>query len=246
MNSSFRYYTAFKSLLLFCKSVVYRGSRFICPVCDFRAAALLPSPDGLRKNARCPRCDSLERHRAQWLFGIKKMTSEAPKRLSVLHFAPEHCFAVKLSQSRQIIYHTAGYTKNRLTDHTIDLMNIPLAESSFDAVICNHILEHVPDDHAALKELYRILKPGGTAFIQVPLDMSCDVTLEDPEVVTPEDRKRVFGQEDHVRLYGRDFAGRCEKAGFTVECIEFWNAMPEQEFKKYALLEGEPIFIAHK
>src|SRR5690606_2967669 len=98
----------------------------------------------------------------------------------------------------------------------MDVCDIPFRDEVFDVVLCNHVLEHVPDDHVALLEIYRVLRQGGWAILQVPIDSDLEVTFEDESIVDPEQRKMVYGQDDHVRQYGRDYPSRLRNAGFTV------------------------------
>jgi SAM-dependent methyltransferase len=117
----------------------------------------------------------------------------------------------------------------------IDISQINHPDNMFDALLCCHVLEHVPDDRQAIRELYRVLKPGGWAILQVPIDYGKVVTFEDNRITSPAEREKYFGQNDHLRLYGRDYPQRLEKAGFKVECIDFCNTFTEQEKQKFGL-----------
>lgn len=241
------YYHALNNLRLFLKSRRYRGTALCCPVCEFTAASFLPSPDGKRVNVRCPRCDSLERHRAQWLFGLQALSFTREKKITILHVTPEHCITARLlEQFPHARYRTSTFPKSSGADYSFDVQQIPLPDKSVDVIICNHVLEHVPDDRRALAEVYRILTDGGYAFLQVPLDAAIEKTDEDPAVATPEQRRLRFGQEDHVRQYGMDFTDRLLGAGFTVTVNKFWETMAPDECKRYAVTDREPVIIGRK
>jgi predicted SAM-dependent methyltransferase len=125
------------------------------------------------------------------------------------------------------------------------VQQIPLDNESIDIVICNHILEHVEDDRKALHELHRILRPGGWGVVLVPQDLERDATFEDDTITSPEERARVFGQYDHRRIYGRDYADRLRECGFEVEEIDYEKRLSEEEVKQYATA-GERLYIVKR
>jgi SAM-dependent methyltransferase len=147
---------------------------------------------------------------------------------------------------KNCIYKTGEYSQNAEADYILDIQNINLPDRSFDFVICNHILEHVTDDNRAIRELYRILKEKGAAFIQVPLDIKRETTFEDPSIVTPQEREKYFGQDDHIRVYGLDLTQKLKKHGFDVTYVDFWNRLTERELFYYGLTDYEPVFICKK
>jgi ubiquinone/menaquinone biosynthesis C-methylase UbiE len=128
----------------------------------------------------------------------------------------------------------------------IDIMAIPLPDNHFDCIICYHVLEHVADDLQAMKELFRVLKPGGWAILQSPVDMTQETTLEDSGIITPEDRRNLFGQEDHLRAYGRDYVERLKKAGFNVTPDTFVQQLPDITINNFGLMKEEVLFICKK
>lgn len=128
----------------------------------------------------------------------------------------------------------------------MDITNINLPDNQFDCIICYHVLEHILDDKKAMKELFRILKPGGWAILQSPVDPNRDETFEDPNVVSPEERERVFGQRDHVRIYGQDYKNRLERAGFTVKLDNYSRELGDNIIKKYGLMKDETIYFCSK
>jgi SAM-dependent methyltransferase len=127
-----------------------------------------------------------------------------------------------------------------------DITDIPYDEGWFDAVICSHVLEHIPDDAAAMSELHRVLRPGGWAVFLVPIDLDSPTTLEDPSVVTPEQRLEAYWATDHVRLYGRDFTDRLRAAGFDVEVDTFVRDMPPERRERYALFPLEDMYVGRR
>ena len=183
-----------------------RGDAVECPICGgrFRKFASKHGAGGRRRGARCPRCGSLERHRLLWLYLTQEKDLLAPPT-RLLHFAPEPGIGERLQARPGLDYLSADLNAPPAMVE-MDVQAIPADDASFDAVICNHVLEHVPDDRQAMREILRVLKPGGWAIIGVPLQQSRDVTFEDPAITSPAERERVYGQFDHVRIYGAAIA----------------------------------------
>jgi ubiquinone/menaquinone biosynthesis C-methylase UbiE len=128
----------------------------------------------------------------------------------------------------------------------VDIAKFKYEDNSFDVIICCHVLEHVPDDRKAMSELYRVLKPGGWAILQVPISLSLEKTYEDPTVATPKERERAFGQCDHFRIYGRDYIDRLESAGFSVDVYNITKEFGESFVNKHSLIKNEDIYICSK
>jgi SAM-dependent methyltransferase len=143
-------------------------------------------------------------------------------------------------------YLTTDYDERAGIALRMDITRLALREAAVDAILCVHVLEHIPDDRAALGELYRVLRPGGWAILQVPFDPARAVTYEDPSITRPEDRRLHFQQEDHVRLYGRDFAARIRQAGFVVETHPFGASLAPPERARYGIAEEEEIYFCRK
>jgi SAM-dependent methyltransferase len=198
----------------------------------------------IRPNARCPRCQSLERHRLLWLY-IQQRTDLLTAKLSVLHFAPEYFFQRKFSALPNLRYVAADLNPT-MGMVRMDVTEIPCADASFDVVLCNHVLEHIPDDRRAMREILRILKPGGWAILQTPFEPERENTYEDPSIVSPDERKRAFGQEDHVRVYGRDYQGRLEESGFLVTVDDFARNMDAALRTRFGLMPDEDVFLCRK
>jgi len=234
------YYRLYRPLI----SVFLAGSQVACPCCDGHFRKFLPTQGGRRENARCPKCGSLERHRLLWLY-LRERTSIFTDELKVLHFAPEYAFQRNLRSMLNLDYISADIGSPFAAIST-DITSIPLQDDSFDVDLCNHVLEHVLDDHTALKELFRVLRSGGWAILQSPIDNTRDETFEDPQVVEPEDRERIFGQHDHVRIYGRDYKARLERAGFGVNQDSFSHELEHETVRRYGLADDQDIFFCIK
>jgi SAM-dependent methyltransferase len=158
-----------------------------------------------------------------------------------LHFAPERCLYDRFRRAPLIDYVTADVDDLPLVDLRLDITRIACRDASFDAVICSHVLEHVTDDRRALRELKRILRPGGMLLLQHPIDPDRELTLEAPAVTRPQDRARIFGQEDHVRRYGMDFADRVRRAGLSVQRVPLVDELPDAIVRRCGLRDGSSI-----
>ncbi len=218
-----------------------------CPVCGRRYRRFLPYGYGrMRPNALCPGCMALERHRLMHLY-LRRRTDfyTPPPGVKVLHVAPEACF---IKRFRKLL--GAGYVTgdlfSPLADVKMDVQDIPFPDNHFDIVFCNHIMEHVDDDRRAMRELYRVLKPGGWGIIQSPVEHGRAETYEDASITSPEERSRHFGQYDHLRVYGADYPARLAEAGFNVTPEDFVATLTPSEIKLYALPGDETIFRVGK
>jgi predicted SAM-dependent methyltransferase len=151
-----------------------------------------------------------------WMTRTTTLLEEHPR---LLHIAPE----VSLMRHFKRLYKSDNYLtadlESPLADMHFDVQSIPLADNSIDVIICNHLLEHVEDDRQAMRELHRVLRPGGWAVVLVPEDRARATTFEDDTITDPKLRTELFGQYDHRRVYGRDYDERLRDAGFRVERI---------------------------
>ncbi len=198
-----------------------------------------------RPNALCPDSLSLERHRLMWLY-LKDKTNFFDQPLKVLHIAPEQCFMDKFEALHGKDYITADI-ESPLAKVKMDIHEIPFEENTFDVAFCNHVMEHVDDDIKAMSEIHRVLKPGGWAIIQVPFFPPLKAsTFEDFSITDPKQREKIFGQDDHVRMYGKDYPDRLSKAGFQVKEDEYVLQLGEESIKKYALPKEEIIYFCSK
>jgi SAM-dependent methyltransferase len=197
-----------------------------------------------RNNALCPNCLALERHRLMWLY-LQKKTGFFKEPLKVLHVAPEHCFINRFEAMKNLDYITADI-ESPLAKVKMDIHAIPFEANTFDTAFCNHVMEHVDNDIQAMRELHRVLKPGGWAIIQSPMDVTRETTLEDPAITSEADREKYYWQKDHVRLYGQDYKQRLEQAGFQVKADSFVQELDKQLVERYALPAGEIIYFCKK
>ena len=165
--------------------------------------------------------------------------------LNVLHIAPEQCFHEKFKTQKNISY-LSGDLESPIADMHFDLHSIPLEDNRFDVVFCNHVMEHVADPLVCMKELYRIMKPGGWAIMQVPQDFSREQTFEDPTITSEEDREKHYWQKDHVRLFGKDYPDYLRKAGFEVEEFSPVKILGNELIERYRLQPTEILYISHK
>lgn len=226
------------------RSIPYRGSGRVCTICNATAASFLPFGTPQREEAQCWRCHSLERHRFMWHYIANEMTSNTNLGQSFLHIAPEACISQRLRDAIGAGYLTADLFASNV-DVQMDITNIQLAENSFDSIYCSHVLEHVEDDHKAMTELFRVLKPGGTALLAVPI--SRQETYEDPTIVLPEERLKAFGQIDHLRVYGLDFEDRVASAGFQVTRVTPETYLTPLDRETFGITEhAGDIFLAKK
>jgi SAM-dependent methyltransferase len=220
------------------RSLRHRGDAVHCPCCDGDFDRFIAHRG--RPFARCPRCGSLERHRLLIDF-LREHTDLFTARLSVLHVAPEYALQRRLRALENLSYRSADLDSPLAMDK-VDLLDMPYADGSFDVVICNHVLEHVADDRRALRELRRVLAPGGRAILLSPIDEALSATLEDPAVTSPEERDRVYGQSDHMRRYGRDFAARVAAVGFDVEVIAHIEQLDPRKIAREGLRRESELF----
>lgn len=213
------------------RGLCYRGDAVECPCCESTYSRFRPHRG--REHARCPGCGALERHRLLWLFLTEK-TDLLTRRGTMLHIAPEYALMRRLSALEGLDYLT-GDLDSPLADRALDVMDLPFADESFDFLICNHVLEHVEDDRRALAEIHRVLEPGGWAILMCPVDGRLAKTVEDPAARTPAERHRLFGQSDHLRLYGRDYATRLAEAGFDVSGDHYLEELDEPRIRRLGL-----------
>ena len=227
-------------------SPFYRGNKFTCPVEGKSYRKFLPYGRNVsRPNALCPGSMSLERHRLLWLY-LKNKTTFFSEKQDILHIAPEACFMNRFEKVHGDQYIT-GDLESPLAKVHFDIHEIPFEENTFDITMCNHVMEHVEKDLKAMAELYRVLRKGGWGIIQVPFFPPLpEITEEDPMVTSPQDREKLYGQNDHVRRYGKDYANRLRSVGFDVTEDKYCSELSEEERTKYALPEDEIIYYCRK
>ncbi|MBD0825494.1 class I SAM-dependent methyltransferase [Aestuariibaculum marinum] len=222
-----------------------KGKNFIDPIDGKGFRTFLPYGYGTqRNNVLSPSTLSLERHRLLWLY-LNKETNFFTDNLKVLHFAPEQCFLKRFKSLKNLDYTTTDLL-SPIADVKADICDLPFNDNEFDVILCNHVLEHIPDDTKAMQELYRVMKPGGWGIFQIPQDLSREVTFEDDTITDKKERAKIFGQYDHVRVYGRDYFNKLRSIGFTVEKTDYTKNFSEQDIETYCLAKGEIIPVVRK
>lgn len=255
-----------KKIILFVRGIAYRGNAFYCPICQqgyvkfFDGGFDLPVIDqmqiigaGRRKNIICPGCASNDRDRLVYLALQAPQLQLLPAK-KILHIAPEPALVGFLQKNQQldgntyimgVKYHEGFYYDNNI--QLIDLTALEFDDHMFDLLICNHVLEHIADDDRAMREIFRVVKPEGKAILQVPWSPLLEKTYENEAIIKPKDRETHFGQFDHVRLYGKDYAAKLMKTGFIIDQLGINDLAPKDKaIEKYALNTKEVIFVGTK
>ncbi len=224
-----------------------KGNRFTDPIDGKSFRKFLPyGYETQRENVLSPSTLSLERHRLLWLY-LKNETDffTSEKRRKVLHIAPEQCFLDRFKKQKNIDYITSDL-ESPIADIKADICDLPFEDNSFDVVFCNHVLEHIPNDTKAMQELYRVMKKGGFGIFQIPQDINRAKTFEDDTITDPKERAKIFGQYDHVRVYGLDYFDKLRSIGFQVEEVDYTTKIDKQLVEKYALMKGEILPVCFK
>ena len=222
-----------------------KGNRFTDPIDGKSFKSFLSyGYEKQRDNVLSPSTLSLERHRLLWLY-LKNETDFFSAKKKVLHFAPEQCFLKRFRKLGNLDYTTTDLL-SPIADVKADICNLPFEDNSYDIILCNHVLEHISDDTKAMQELYRVMKTGGYGIFQIPQDLNRDVTFEDDSITDKTERAKIFGQYDHVRVYGRDYFDKLCSIGFKVEKVDYTAQLSQDEIDKYRLAEGEIIPVVFK
>jgi SAM-dependent methyltransferase len=228
-------------------ATLLKGNTFTDPIDGKSFKYFLPYGYGnQRNNVLSPSTLSLERHRLLWLYLKNKtdfFTNKENKK--VLHFAPEQCFYKRFRNQKNIQYTTTDLL-SPLADVKADICNLPFENNSYDVILCNHVLEHIPDDTKAMQELYRVLKPHGMAVLQIPQELDRKETFEDNSITDKEERAKIFGQYDHVRIYGYDYFEKLRSIGFKVHEIDYTSQLSTEDNNQFCLAKGEIIPIVFK
>lgn len=223
-----------------------KGTKYTDPIDGKSYRKFLPyGYQKIRKNVLAPGTFSLERHRLFWVYLKNETDFFSATKKKVLHFAPEQAFYNQFKKIKKIDYTTTDLV-SPLADVKADICNLPFKDNEFDYIFCNHVLEHIPDDNKAMSELFRVLAPNGIGIFQIPQDLSREFTFEDDSVTDPKERAIIFGQYDHVRVYGRDYFDKLREIGFNVAAIDYTKKLTKKEIDKYRLAQGELIPVCRK
>lgn len=220
------------------RRIFYRGGRVECPCCRGSYRKFLPFHG--RPAALCPGCRCSERHRLLWLFLEREFDLAGRAPISVLHFAPEPVLERRLSELHGVHYLSTDLNPDAAMV-AADITDLPFEDERFGLILCSHVLEHVERDEVAMRELRRVLAPGGTALLMHPVDDGRERTYEDWSLSSPHQRRQAFLQEDHVRLYGRDLEDRLEAAGFEVAVRRYLDQLGDEEQRRYGLRSPAPV-----
>jgi SAM-dependent methyltransferase len=227
--------------------VKYIGDNVYCPCCRGTFREFARFGDARRKNAWCPKCESLERHRLLWMY-FEKKTNLYKQPVKLLHVAPETIFYNHFRKQPNIDYYPADKYNHLYPSGTkyIDLLDIDIPDETFDVVICNHVFQYIEEDRKAMKEVFRVLKKGGWAVMQVPINKQLVKTYEDPTITDPMDRLKAFGLKEHVRFYGPDYADRLEEVGFKVTVEDYTAEFSDEKNFKFGFWKGDSIYYCTK
>ena len=224
-----------------------KGNTFTDPIDGKSFRKFLPYGYGKqRENALSPSTLSLERHRLMWLF----LRDETPfftstEKLKTLHIAPEQCFLDIFRKQKNLDYITSDL-ESPIADVKADICDLPFDDNSFDVVFCNHVLEHITDDTKAMQELFRVLKKGGFGIFQIPQDLSREHTFEDDTIKDRTERAKIFGQYDHVRVYGRDYFDKLRSIGFKVDEVDYTKKIAPEKLERFCLMKNEILPVCYK
>ena len=226
-------------------SLLLKGNKFTDPIDGKSFRKFLSyGYNKLRKNALSPSTLSLERHRLLWLY-LTNETVLFERKVKLLHFAPEQAFYTRFKKLNNIQYDSIDIN-SPLAKIKADICDLPIKDNTYDFILCNHVLEHVLDDNKAMSELYRVLKKGGTGIFQVPIDMNRKKTFQDDSITDKLERNKIFGQYDHVRVYGKDYFNKLKNTGFKVKQIDYSKEYSDEEILKYSIIKGEIIPVCTK
>ncbi|WP_330443728.1 class I SAM-dependent methyltransferase [Flavobacterium sp. C4GT6] len=226
-------------------ALALKGNTYTDPIDGKSFKSFLPYGYGhQRNNVLAPGTLSLERHRLLWLY-LKNETDFFTGHKKVLHFAPEQAFYKRFRNQKNLDYTTTDLN-SPLADVKADICNLPFEDDSYNFILCNHVLEHIPDDTKAMQELYRIMKPGGMGIFQIPQDLNRETTFEDDSITDPKERARIFGQYDHVRVYGRDYFDKLRSIGFRVVEEDYTKKIAPADVERFCLAKGEIIPVCYK
>lgn len=252
-----------KKILLALSEVLARsmakiGNDYQCYCCHKRVGRFLPYRGGMKnisaemirfdvigsdvEHFSCPYCRSHDRERHLFMYFDKTLIWETFRNSSVLHFAPERNLARRIRSLGPKYYVKADLFPHSAEIVREDVTRLSFSDEMFDVVIANHVLEHVSDDTTAMKEVFRVLKPGGLAILQTPFSNILEVTSEDPMITSAAERLRAYGQEDHVRLYGTDLFTKIEATGLLSLVRTHEDILSDIDSSFFGVNQREPFF----
>ena len=223
------------------QAALLAGNEVACPCCGRTFRRFLAYGDPPRASVRCPVCGSLERHRAIWLY-LTGPSGVLDRPCEVLDVAPAPFLGDLLARRPGVKYLSIDLA-SPVAMRQMDVTRLDLPDATYDLVLCSHVLEHVPDDRAAMRELLRVLRPGGMAILQTPWAPDESATDEDATIADAHERERRFGQADHVRRYGRDLLERLAEAGWSIELIDVVSAFGSHAVARHRLATDDPIML---
>ena len=222
-----------------------KGNNYTDPIDGKSFKHFLPYGYGKQRlNVLSPSTLSLERHRLLWLY-LKNETDFFTANKKVLHFAPEQAFYKRFRTQSNLEYLTTDLN-SPLADVKADICALPFEDNAFDIILCNHVLEHIPNDTKAMQELFRVMKPGGMGILQIPQDLSREMTFEDNSITDKKERAKIFGQYDHVRVYGHDYFDKLRQIGFKVAAVDYTSQFSAEDIRTFGLAKGELIPVVYK
>ena len=231
------------------KRALATGHGVECPCCRHQFKSFSDYGIHSRHNARCWHCNALERHRLLHLYLDQETHLFQPLTTQkLLHFGPSEVMYDRFIQLSNLSYTAVDLHPSDYLMHLqkMDMTDIGGPDGTYDYILAIHIMEHIKDDIAAMKELYRVLKPGARAILMIPIDLKIEKTIESDVSLSGDEHELLYGQTDHVRLYGQDFIDRLVKVGFNVEACRYAAALSDAEIERYAVFKDELIFVCSK
>lgn len=243
--------TNFLPVYLWLRSFKYRGNKTYCPCCKGSFSHFI-EVGPKREPMLCPRCRSNDRDRFFWFY-LEKYPDTLKPGIKLLHVSPETIYYKRFNQipnvdyvagDKFILQFGATYPKGTVY---LDITDMPeYADNTFDFIFCSHVLEYIKEDHKALKELYRVLKPGGKAVISVPIRFGHYETIEDPSVTDPKEQERLYGDVGHLRYYGEDYMERVKAAGFKTAFTPVADFISAEMIEKAVIKPKDVVHLCYK
>jgi SAM-dependent methyltransferase len=222
-------------------ALLKRGDARQCPLCYAKLKCF--EPKGKRLDVRCVVCGALKRHRLVWLYMTRRTNLHDGRSKTMLHVAPEPPMTRALRRVQGLGYITADLD-SPFAEEKMDIRKIERPDGSFDVIYCSHVLEHIQEDDVAVAELFRVLRPGGWAILQVPI--TARRTDCNPNIVTPAARRKAYGHPGHVRVYGPDYQNLLREAGFDVVVADLQKELGPEQVTYFGLDPREKVYFCTK